>query len=78
MNLNTVDTLDLAAPWWDQVTKENYEIGGRLYMLHGSLQLMYLEGMWVMMFNKQLVTDYGLDNPYELVKSGSWTYEKLM
>lgn len=31
-----------------------------------------------MLFNKQMVTDYNLENPYEIVKAGKWTFEKMM
>jgi hypothetical protein len=28
-------------------------------------------------FNKQILRDYDLENPYELVRSGTWTWDKL-
>lgn len=29
------------------------------------------------LFNKQVINNYHLDNPYELVKSNQWTYDKM-
>lgn len=29
------------------------------------------------LFNKDLITNYNLDNPYELVYEGSWTFDKM-
>lgn len=29
-------------------------------------------------FNKQIIEDYGLDNPYELVDNGKWTLDRMI
>jgi ABC-type glycerol-3-phosphate transport system substrate-binding protein len=28
-------------------------------------------------FSKDLLREYGLENPYDIVKSGKWTWDKL-
>ena len=30
---------------------------------------------YVIFFNKQMVSDFGLDNPYQLVYDGKWTID---
>ena len=35
----------------------------------------YLYGTY---FNKQMILDHNLENPYDLVKEGTWTFDKLM
>lgn len=30
------------------------------------------------LFSKQLITDFGLEDPYKLVKSGKWTIDKMI
>lgn len=32
---------------------------------------------YTLLFNKQLISDLGLDNPYTLVESGEWTFDKM-
>jgi hypothetical protein len=30
-----------------------------------------------MYFNKQLVEDYGIENPYDTVREGAWTHDRM-
>ncbi len=77
LDLNLLDKIDLDKPWWDKNTAEQYEIGGKKYMLHGDLHYGYIYCMWTYFFNQQMIEDYKLESPYELVKSGNWTLDKL-
>lgn len=76
-DLNTIDTINLDNVWWDQTTRGQYTLNNKLYWMHGSMQLMIYEGLWTMMFNKQIVEDFALDNLYDLVVDGKWTYERM-
>jgi len=58
---------------WDQVTKSVATIDGKTYgMATGKW---WPRGMFY--FNKNIFEREGLENPYELVKSGRWTWEKM-
>ena len=35
------------------------------------------EGTMVTFINENIMTDLGLENPYELVRSGKWTFDKF-
>jgi hypothetical protein len=43
----------------------------------GNLSIMANDATWIFMFNKKLLQDLGLDDPYALVKNGVWTADKL-
>ncbi len=78
VDLMTVDHLDFSKPWWSQGFVDNMQVKGALYMASGDVALTSVENMCVVLFNKQLVSDYKLDMPYDAVLDGSWTLDKMM
>ena len=77
IDLYSVDYLQLDNPWWDQRANEYLTFGGKLYFSTGDISILDNECTMVLFFNKQLIEEYNLDNPYELVKDGSWTLDRL-
>ncbi len=71
-------TIDLSQPWWSQGYVENMQVADTLYLATGSAALNMIENLCVTYFNKALITDFDLENPYDLVKSGKWTFEKMI
>lgn len=69
--------LDFSKPWWDAKTTEALSIAGRLYSAVGDMTIMDKDATWVIMFNKDMVKDFSLDDPYELVNSGKWTMDAM-
>lgn len=69
--------IDTEKPWWSQDAAAEFTINGRLFFLTGDLALSLWKNFFVILFNKTLVTDYGLPDMYELVRSGNWTLDKL-
>jgi len=68
---------DLSAIWWDQQAVKELSIGGKLYYCTGDLSFTAIDTIWIMMFNKTLIQEFGLEDPYAIVKNGDWTYDKL-
>ena len=52
-------------------------IGGKLYWTLGDINIMDNDATWSDIFSKQLITDYNLENPYELVRGNKWTISKM-
>jgi len=77
-DLNSIDTLDLSASWWDEKSVEQLTILDSLYCVTGDISLYANFAPIVYFFNKQMVDDFKLDNPYELVRDGSWTADKAI
>jgi hypothetical protein len=77
-DLKLVPHIDLAMPWWAQNLMRETSVNNKIYYSAGDMTLLAREGTWTMMFNKKMLGDYGLENPYELVKSGSWTADKFI
>lgn len=72
-----VDTMDLENPWWAKSVNDSVNIGDKRYITFGEHNLVYYSGFYVYAFNKQMITDRGLESPYDLVKSGKWTWDKM-
>ena len=77
-NLNEVPGLQLSESWWDQRSISDYAIQDHLYFMTGDYNLLTNDATWVLYFNKALTQNLGLDMPYDLVREGKWTYDKMM
>jgi len=76
--VNVHDTaLTLDAPWWDQNIIADTSIGGAAYMFAGDIFIYHYDGIALLMFNKKLLGDLGLESPYKLVKDNEWTMDKF-
>ena len=77
VDLKTVPWLDLSAPWWDQRANSDLSINHRLYMTVGDLLIMPNDATWLVLFNKQLIINYNLTSPYELVGKNEWNFDTM-
>ena len=64
-------------PWWDSNVVDGLTINGKLYGMVSDISMMTLSGVRGVIFNRDLVVDYQLDDPYELVKNDKWTLDKM-
>ncbi len=76
-NLYSLKNFDSQAPWWDASANEAYSVGHKLYFTTGDITIMNKANTWCILFNKEMVTDYQLENPYQMFRDGIWTYDKL-
>jgi ABC-type glycerol-3-phosphate transport system substrate-binding protein len=75
LNLNNISSLDLTNKAWDQNANKYFTIAGKLYYGVSDISLGKNEAIWCYMFNKTLINDYSLDDPYQLVREGKWTFD---
>lgn len=78
-NFNGVDNdyIRLDKDYWDQAIVEDVVINDNVFFLNGDAIIQDDESTWVMFFNKDLIEEYGLDNPYDLVYDNEWTIDKM-
>jgi len=76
-DLYSVNYIDLSKPWWDQNANSDFYIGGKLYFTCSDISISDKDGSWAMGFNKRLLEDNSLENPYDLVKNNLWTIDKM-
>lgn len=70
--------LNLDQPWWSQYYTEQGSINGCSFFATGDLFTSLTKLSFVTYANMQMIEDHGLENPYDLVRSGEWTFDKQM
>ncbi len=76
LDFRKISTIHPENAWWDQALYKDLSVGGGSYMMTGDISVMDNYGTWCYLFNRQLIQDFQLENPYDLVDSGKWTLDK--
>ena len=76
-NLSGVRYLDLTQDWYNRSLNRNLTLQGRLYCTAGQYSQWYFGAPICMVYNKTVMTDYGIPDIDELAESGDWTLETL-
>ena len=78
-NLNDIEDnyINLEQPWWPDCITDTVTIGDAIYFITGDCSTNVLHMMYTMWFNKDLITEYNLEYPVDLVRQNKWTLEKL-
>ncbi len=77
-DLGKVEHLDFSKPWWDSNFVDTMTFGGKTLGAVGYVSTNHMNSVWTVCFNKQLIEEYKLDDPYKLVTDGKWTFEKAV
>ena len=77
LNLFTVPNIDLGKPWWDSQGVAEMSIDNKIFLVLSDILLSDDNATSITIFNKKLAQDYGLEDPYALVRDGKWTIDKL-
>ena len=74
---NTIRTIDLSAPWWDQSALKTMTIEGQSFFGLLDFSFDMCESLTVLFYNGELITQNQLDDPYELFLEEDWTIDRL-
>ncbi len=77
-NMSSLPHLDLESPWWNQSVLEKNSVYGKVYFATGDIAPSYIGVTYGMFFNKKIVSEYHLEDPYELYDKGEWTLENMI
>lgn len=72
------DIIKFDAPYWDNGANESLSVNGKLYFTTGDFSLLSMDVTHCMVFNRDMIAENGLENPYDLVYEGKWTIDKMM
>lgn len=75
-DLSAIPTLDLDSGLWTQSVHRAATINDRVLATAGIFE--HWENTWVIYFQKALWNELNLPDPYELVRSGEWTWDRLL
>ena len=78
MNLNEIEHLRLTSDWWSELAVEELTCNGKLFGIPGDLSLNLWKNIHVLYFNKTVLSNNTLEEPYDTVKEGKWTYDKYL
>ena len=67
--------VDLTKPWWNQSLNECLTIAGTNYLFAGAYNVTAYDNTHMLVFNKDMLTRFSLENPYTLVNEGDWTMD---
>lgn len=76
-DLNSLPYLNLQNTWWDQKANEDMTIKGRMYFTTGDISTADNDATYCILFNKKLLSDFNLSDPYESVTGGKWTFDYM-
>jgi ABC-type glycerol-3-phosphate transport system substrate-binding protein len=74
-DFSALPNVDLTAEWWDLDDMESLRLG-KIYP-YGRSDFV-ISAPHVVTFNKTLVQNFNLDNPYALVTAKTWTLDKML
>ncbi len=77
-DLAAVNNIDFSKSWWDQKAYEQLNLDGKMYYATGDAMTLDNDCTYCLLFNKSVVNENKLEDPYQLVKDNKWTYEKFI
>ena len=71
-----LDYIDLQRSWDDKCTAD-LSVSGSTYFAVGDYSTNAFDCSYCILFNKDLIRDFGFEDPYEMVRGKKWTYDKF-
>ncbi|OGO91706.1 MAG: hypothetical protein A2Y17_13085 [Clostridiales bacterium GWF2_38_85] len=72
------DNIDFSMPWWDQSSIEQLSVHDKVFFATGDITLLNKVCATAIVFNKDIIQTLGLENPYDLVDEGTWTFDTMV
>ncbi|MGM9624875.1 MAG: hypothetical protein ACI3XM_04115, partial [Eubacteriales bacterium] len=69
--------MNFTNPWYPQDSIESMTVDGTMYLLLSDVMRSALHNTYCYYFNKEIAANYDLPDIYELVRSGTWTIDKV-
>lgn len=76
-DLADMEHIHLNESYYDQGAVSDLSVAGKNYFVTGDLSLLSFACTHALIFNKDMIAENGLENPYDLVRNGEWTIDKL-
>ena len=77
VDLMSLEYLNFDQPWWPATMVEQASIRDHLYFCTGDISTNLLWMMHVVFFNKDMIEELKLEDPYTLVDDMKWTVDKM-
>lgn len=77
-DLNELEHIDLSREWWAQSTNASLSIANKQYYATGDIFIIDNKATRIFFFNKDIIRDLDMENPYDLVEANKWTIDKYI
>ena len=77
-DLTQINSINLEGKWWNQTSRQESLINKKLFFAENDIHIMTLQTMSCVYFNKDMMTNLGLELPYGMVRGGTWTFDRLL
>jgi len=77
INIHEVPNIDISKPWWDSNIADSLTIFDYLPAIATSINVNDKDATAAVSFNKTVALNYGIEDPYTLVREGKWTIDKV-
>ena len=74
-DFNDLEHIDMTQKWWNQQALEALSVNGHVYYAISDYMLSDTNCIF---FNKALIDEFDLEDPYQLVQNNEWTMDKMM
>ena len=78
LEVHTLPVIDLDAPYWNDLMLEGSSINHKNYFLFSDINIHAYGATPCMIFNKVVHKNFGLEDLYDIVTSGRWTFDKAI
>lgn len=79
LDLNAqVPYINLENEWWDQKANIDLSMKGKMYFSTGDISTLDNDCTYCILFNKKLMSDYLLGDPYDMVRRHTWTMDNFV
>ncbi len=75
LDMNELEAVNFDADYYNHISNENLSVNGHQYF---AISDFMIPDPNAVLFNKTLLAELKLDDPYELVENGEWTIDKMM
>lgn len=78
VELTAMNYINFESPWWSKALTDECTIRDQLYYCSGDISTNLLWMMTGTFFNKSLIDQLSLEDPYMLVNANQWTLDKMI
>ena len=76
-SVSSMPAIDLTMPYWDQGSQKTLAFNDILYFGLNDTCFNHYESMATLFYNGQIITDFALDDPYQLFLEDKWTIDAM-
>ncbi len=78
LNWYDIPAVNFDKPWWANSSRDDLSVNGYCPLAIGDLLLSAISNAYSVFYNKTIGEDYQIPDVYEIVRSGQWTFDRLL